>query len=330
MKAAVFYGARDIRIEEVETPKLQTEGDVIIRIRASGICGSDLHGYRHAPPEDPGRIMGHEFSGDVAEIGSEVQGLAVGDPVVAVTFGANAEYIRIPREGRGGILPLPAHVSHDVAATIEPLANSVHIANIADPSDEHTIVVIGMGIIGLGTIQALRAMSSAEIIAVDFSDMRLSMAQQLGADAVINAGREDPYQKILEMTGSTMIGFAEDTPAGNVDTVCDCAGWLAGHTGVPPVQQGLLMLKHNGKLVEHAIFEKPPEINFFLLVRKAIQLLGSWGFAFPEYGQALEMIGSGKVDRAPLVTHTFPLDEAKAAFETQLQYEEAIKIVLNP
>ena len=330
MKAAMFYGAGDIRIEEVETPKLETAGDVLIRVRASGICGSDLHPYRQAEPVTTGRIMGHEYSGEVAEIGSQVEGLSVGDRVVAVSFGANAEYIRIPREGRGIIMPLPADVSYEEAATIEPLANSIHIANLSDPSDEDTIVVMGAGIIGLGTIQALRAMSSARIMAVDFSDRRLSMAQEVGADVAINAGKEDPYREVLEITGSTTISFAEETPAGNVDAVCDCAGWLAEHTGIPPIQQGFKMLKAKGKLIEHSIFEKPPEISLFLLARKQIQLLGSWGFEFEEYGQAIEMIRSGKVDRKPLITHTFPLERAKEAFETQLDYEEAIKILLKP
>ena len=122
----------------------------------------------------------------------------------------------------------------------------------------------------------------------------------------------------------------EEMPAGNVDTVCDCAGWLAEHTGTPPLQQALLMLKENGKVIEHSIFEKPPEINYLLLVRKGIKLLGSWGWTLEEFAQALELIRSGKVDRKPLITHQFPLDRVKEAFETQLKYEEAIKVVINP
>lgn len=225
---------------------------------------------------------------------------------------------------------MPPNVSFEEGATIEPLANSIHIANLSEPSDDDTIVVLGAGIIGLGTIQALRAMSSARIIAVDVSDKRLSMAQELGADLAINAGREDPYQKVLEITGSTTISFAEETPAGKVDAVCDCAGWLAKHTGTPPIEQGIKMLRPRGKLIEHSIFEKTPEISFFLLTRKEIKLLGSWGFEYGEYQQAIEMIASGKVDRKPLITHEFPLDKATEAFEAQLNYEEAIKILLKP
>ena len=330
MKAAVFYGAGDIRVEEVETPKLETAGDVLIRVRASGICGSDLHPYRNAEPIDPGRIMGHEFSGDVAEIGSQVEGLKVGDRVMAVSFGGNAEYIRIPPEARPIVIPLPPEVSYSEAATNEPLANSIHIANLANPTDDETIVIIGVGAIGLGVIQVLRTRCSAKVIVIDYSDKRLTTAQELGADVVINAGRQDPYQKILEMTGKTTIAFMEEIPAGNVDTVCDCAGWFTVDTGTPPLQQALLMLKQNGKLIEHSIFEKPPEINYFLLVRKGIKLLGSWGFILEEYTQALELIRSGKVDRKPLITHEFPLDRVKEAFETQLNYEEAIKVLLKP
>ncbi len=115
-----------------------------------------------------------------------------------------------------------------------------------------------------------------------------------------------------------------------MDTVCDCAGLLAEHTVTPPVQLGLQMLKQKGKLIEHAILEKTPEIDLFLLTRKEIRLLGSWGFNLDEYAQALEMIQSGKVDRKPLITHTFPLESAKDAFEVQLKYEEALKVLLNP
>jgi len=330
MKAATYYGAGDIRIEEVETPRLETDGDVLIRVKASGICGSDLHGYRQGLPESPGRIMGHEYCGEIAEIGSKVEGLSVGDRVVAVSFGSNAEYIRIPWQGRGIIRQLPPEISFEEGATIEPLANSMHIANLAKPADDHTIVVYGLGVIGLGTIQGLRARSSARIIAIDTSEMRLTVAEQVGADILINAEKEDPYQKILELTGSIPIGYREETPAGKVDAVCDCAGWLGQDTGSPPVAEAVKMLRYGGRLVEHSIFEKPPLIDFFLLVHKQIQLLGSWGFAQEEYGQSIEMMRTGKVDRKPVITHEFSLDEAKEAFDAALEYETAIKVIIKP
>ena len=256
MKAALFYGAGDIRVEEVDKPKLETEGDMLLRIRASGICGSDLHPYRMAEHTEIGRIMGHEFSGDIAELGSQVEGLKVGDRVMAIVFGGNAEYIRIPREARPVVIPIPPEISYAEAATIEPLANSIHIANLADPNDEDTIVVMGAGAIGLGTVQALKARSSAKVIVTDTAEKRLSIAREFGADITINVSKENPYQKVLEITGSTTVSFMEQMPAGNVDTVCDCAGFFAADTGPTPLQQAMLMVKPKGKVVEHSIFEK--------------------------------------------------------------------------
>ena len=138
MKAALIYGPRDIRVEEVETPK-PGPGEVIIRVKACGICGSDLHEYKLCIypelgiPAGVGRIMGHEFSGEIAELGEGVQGLKRGDRVVSVSYGGNAEYIKIPAMVRPLILPIPDTLSFEEAATNEPLATSLHGVNLAAP-----------------------------------------------------------------------------------------------------------------------------------------------------------------------------------------------------
>lgn len=335
MKAAVFYGPRDVRVEEVETPALLA-GDVLIRIRACGICGSDLHTYKHGlflglgAPTNSGRILGHEFSGDVAEISGQVERLKVGDRVTCAIYGANAEYLRMPAPLTPAILHIPPEVSYEEAATNEPLATSLHAVNLASPVDGETVVVIGAGIIGLGVIQVLKALYSTRIIAVDVSDRRLAMAEQLGADVLINAAREDPYRKVLEITGSTPISFAEDQPAGGVDTVYDCAGVSREHAGPSTLHQALLMVKENGRVVLVAVSEKPFEIETNAIMRKGIKLFGSWAWSLDEFAQALELMRSGKVDRKQLITHEFPLDKAREAYETQLRAEEAIKVLLKP
>jgi len=334
MKAAVFYGARDISCEEVETPKLDT-GDVLLRIKACGICGSDLHPYKLgefpavATPAGSGKIMGHEFSAEVAEIAGEAEGLKVGDRVVTVGAGANAEYVKIPALMRPIVIPLPSEVSYEEAATNEPLATSLHAVNLAEPTDGQKMVIMGAGIIGLGVLQVLKASYSNEVVVVDLSDKRLEMAQKLGADAVINAAREDPYQKVLEMTGSNELSLMPVSFA-NVDTVFDCAGHSAGHTGTSVLWQALTMVRQDGKVVLVAIYEKAPEIEYNLVVRKGIKMLGSWAWSLDEFVQSLELIRSGKVDRKPLITHEFPLEKAKEAYETQLRAEEAIKVLIKP
>jgi len=334
MKAAVFYGARDVRCEEVDAPKLES-GDILIRVRACGICGSDLHPYKLgefpavAIPAGSGQIMGHEFSGDIAELGGEVEGLKVGDRVVTVGGGANAEYIRIPALMRPIVIPLPAEVSYEDGATNEPLATSLHAVNLAEPTDGETIVVMGAGIIGLGVLQVLKARCSVKVFVVDISDMRLDMAKELGADVIVNARREDPYQKMLELTGSNELSLLPATYA-NVDTVFDCAGYPAAQEGTSVLWQSLMMVKQDGKVVLVAVYEKDPEIQYNIIVRKGIKLFGSWGWSLEEFIQSLELIRSGKVDRKPLITHEFPLEKAKEAYETQLKAEEAIKVLLKP
>ena len=335
MKAAVFYGPRDIRFEEVAKPKIGND-EVLLRVRACGICGSDLHTYRLGqfpdlglPIESGGRIMGHEYSGEVVEINGEAEGLRVGDRITTAAGGANAEYLRLAATRLRAIVHIPPEVSYEEAATNEPLATSLHAVNLARPADEETIVIMGAGIIGLGVLQVLKTQSSARVAVVDLSDKRLAMAQNLGADIIINAGREDPYQKMLEITGEREISFMA-VPSGGVDTVFDCAGCTADFEGTPALQQALSMVRENGKVVLVAVFEKPLQIDHNLIMRKGTSLLGSWAWTPEEFAQAMELMRSGKVDRKPLITHEFPLDRASEAYETQLKAEEAIKVLLKP
>ncbi len=334
MKAAVFHGPRDVRFEEVPTPTLQ-DGEVLIRVRACGICGSDLHTYRHGMflglglPIENGRILGHEFSGEVVEIMGEVEGVQVGDRVTTAGMGGNAEYYRVPAQMTRFLVQVPDGVSFEEAATTEPLATSLHAVNLAKPADDETLVVMGTGIIGLGVVQTIKAVSSANTIVVDLSDKRLAMAAQLGADVTINASREDAVEKIMEMTGSEQATLV-DTPVGKVDTVFDCAGVTRDFSGTSVLEQALTLVKQNGKVIIVAVFEKPLELDHNVIVRKGIQLLGSWAWTPQEFVESMGLIRSGKVDRKPLTTHSFPLEKASEAYETQLKADEAIKVLLTP
>jgi 2-desacetyl-2-hydroxyethyl bacteriochlorophyllide A dehydrogenase len=332
MKAAVFRGPRDIRFEEVEKPTLE-EGGVLLRVRACGICGSDLHTYRHGIfqevlglPIETGRILGHEFSGEIADIRGDLAGFRVGDRVITVDRGANAEYIKLSEPAIELLIPFDESLSFVEAATTEPLATSLHAVNLADPKDGEIHVVMGAGIIGLGVLQCVKARSSAKTVVVDLSNKRLAMATELGADMTLNATRTDV---VMEMMGSGHLDL--DGPlVGNVDAVYDCAGITKGFEGTSVLEQAISIVKQDGKVIIVAVFEKPPEIEWNLLVRKGVQLFGSWAWTPEELAQASRLIGSGEIDRKPLVTHTFSLEEASEAYETQLQAEEAIKVVLTP
>lgn len=332
MKAAVFHGPRDIRFEEIEKPTLE-EGEVLVRVRACGICGSDLHTYRHGMFEEflglpigTGCILGHEFSGEVAEICGDVGGFEVGDRVVTVSRGANAEYVKISQPETELLMRFDESVSFVEAATTEPLGTSLHAVNLADPKDGEIHVIMGAGIIGLGVLQCLESQSSAKTIVVDLSDKRLAMATELGADLTVNASKID---LVLTMMGSGLLGL--DVPlAGRVDAVYDCAGVTKSFEGTSVLAQAVSIVKEDGKVIIVAVFEKAPEIEWNLVVRKGIRLFGSWAWSPEELAQASRLIGSGEIDRKPLVSHTFSLEDAAEAYETQLQEEEAIKVVLTP
>jgi len=332
MKAAVFHGPRDIRFEEVEKPTLE-EGEVLLRVRACGICGSDLHTYRHGMfeeflglPVEGGCILGHEFSGEVAEICGNVAGVEVGDRVVTVDRGANAEYVKVGPPETELLMRFDESVSFVEAATTEPLGTSLHAVNLADPEDGEIHVIMGAGIIGLGVLQCIKAQSSARTVVVDLSDKRLAKASELGADLTINASEVD---LVLTMMGAGHLGL--DIPlAGNVDAVYDCAGVTKSFEGTSVLSQAVSIVKEDGKVIIVAVFEKPPDIEWNLLVRKGVRLIGSWAWSPEELAEASRLIGSGEIDRKPLVSHTFSLEDASEAYETQLREEEAVKVVLTP
>lgn len=334
MRAAIFRGPEDVVFGEAPDPTLE-DGDVLIRVRACGICGSDLHTYRHGlflglgAPTPGGRILGHEFSGDVVEIRGEAAGVKVGDRIATAGIGGNAEYFRMPAEMVPILVPMPDNISYEEAATTEPLATSVHAVNLAAPGNDQTLVIMGAGIIGLGILQVIRAVSSAKVIVVDLSDRRLAMAEQLGADIVINAGRENAVDRILEITGSTPLDLLE-SQAGNVDTVFDCVGVPRNFQGTSVLEQALSLVKPDGKVIVVAVFERNVELDFNVIVRAGIQLHGSWAWTPEEFMQAAELIRSGKIDRKPLITHRFGLEEANTAYQTQLRAGEAIKVMITP
>jgi threonine dehydrogenase-like Zn-dependent dehydrogenase len=330
MKAAVYHGPRDIRVEDVPTP-VPGPNELLVAVKACGICGSDLHTYRYGIFEDlgrlieghEGRLMGHEFSGVVAEIGPGVSGIKVGDRVAGLGRGAYAEYVIVPVEERS-YHPLPDHVSFEAAATFEPFGTSLHGVGLAKPQTGETVVILGAGIIGLGAVQAIRATTSGvRVIVVDGTPTRLEMARQMGADDIVDFKQGDPVEQVLALVGEQEVPRL-GSRGGNVDAVIDCAG------AVKSSQQGLQMLKQeNGRLVLVALFEHDGPLDRNMIVRKHVQLLGSWGSTAADLRFAIELMASGRVDRRELVSHEFALDQAPEAFAFQEQ-GQAIKVVVKP
>ncbi|MFC1925897.1 zinc-binding dehydrogenase [Chloroflexota bacterium] len=342
MKAAVIRGPADIRVETVDTPSIK-DNEILVKVAACGICGTDLRSYKAGPSViHKGRnIIGHEFSGEVVEVGSAVKGVTLGSRITGNGYyfcrecpacqqgmvfecpdrgligygldGAMAEYVVLPNPMPGGLLfELPETMSYEEAAVVEPMTISGWAVEEAHLQPDQTVVVLGAGPIGLGALQFAK-LEGARVIVSEPSAKRLAVAQKLGADVTVDPRVADPVEVVKEATSGKM-----------ANVVVECSG-------VPAVfYQGLDMLQRSGKVMQVANFGQglnlPPEILEGMMKKNlSVQVTGGaiWGKAF-------ELVSTGKINTKELISHVFPLDEAKQAFEMQMNAEESVKVLLKP
>lgn len=338
MKAAVFHSARDITIEDVPEPRVEPDS-VVIKVKACGICGSDLHLYK-CGGQNEGTILGHEFSGDIVEIGANVTDVEKGDRVTAIggqgcgqcywcrqgqlircrklVFlgwgipGAFAQYVSVPSFQIGMYaVKLPDTMTYEEGATAEPAAVALYAVTKARPQPEDTVVVIGAGMIGLCTVQVLKAFGVNQVIVSEPRRKRLKLAKESGADVIVDAAREDIVSIVNEVTSGK-----------GADIVFECAGLSTTY------QQALEMVHRGGKVELVGLYEQPITWDPSSVVTNDITLIGC-GLRWDLPG-AVDLLQSGKVNTKPLLTHEFPLDKVKEAFETQLGAEDAVKVLVKP
>lgn len=339
MKAAVWHGGKDIRIEDVPRPKIKTD-EVLVKVKAVGICGSELHAYegvsqRRTPP----LIMGHEFSGEIAEVGKEVSNLKLGERVVVDPLkrcgvctpcvrgqgsvcrnvkllglhisGAFAEYIAVPALN---CYKLPDHVTFEEGATAEPLSVAIRAMNNTDVKLGDTVVVIGAGIIGLLILKAAKAAGAGTLIVSDVVDYRLDYAKTFGADVAVNSKTENQVTRVLELTNGS-----------GADVVFEAVGLEA------TVQQGMQMLAIGGKLTVVGMLSKTMALDVLSIVTRELQIKGSYAYAQDDFRRALSYLNNRKIDVKPLITNKLPLEKTKEGFEILSEKKEkALKIILSP
>jgi threonine dehydrogenase-like Zn-dependent dehydrogenase len=354
VKAATYYGAGDIRVEDVSDPNLEADG-VIIQVKACGICGSDLHpykvgGYIEAGFVQPGLIMGHELSGDVVEVGANVSDIKKGDRVTTASIlpcgecgscqegqfsrcssmkvlgfqmpGAFAEYVSIPLAiVSQTIFPLPDKISYEVGATVEPLSVGVNAAKRAQPTAGDTVAILGAGMIGQCTMQAFKALGVAQVIVSETSKKRLEVARATGADIVINAAEEDSILRVREMTSGM-----------GADIVAECAGTpITFQQAIGMVRGGLQQAfeteRPDGKIMLVGVYEQPIQWAPISVINNSVRMIGCFAGAFPP---AIELLRIGKVDTKPLISHEFTIENTREAFETQLNTDESLKVIIKP
>jgi 2-desacetyl-2-hydroxyethyl bacteriochlorophyllide A dehydrogenase len=336
MKVAVWYGGKDIKIEDAPIPKLKDK-EVLVKVKAVTICGSDLHAYmgvskRRVPP----LVMGHEFSGEVAEIGSNVRGIKQGERVVIEPVlscgkckvclhgrnnicenmrliglhmpGAFAEYVSVPADK---CHKLSENISFEEGSLVEPLAVAVHALNRTSFKKGDKIVIIGSGTIGLMTLQVTKLRGAGSIFIIDTLDYKLELAKKLGADKIINAKNQDSVKEVLSEDGA--------------DVVFEAVGRQK------TVQQALSMVNKGGKVTVIGMLESKMELDMLDVTVKEIEIRGSYGYTTDDFKQALKLISTGKVKVKSMITHTLPLRDISKGFEIlSNEKENAIKVVLKP
>lgn len=346
MKAAVYKGPADIVIEEVEQPRIGYQ-DILVKVCACGICGSDLHTYKDGLYTEPGQIMGHEFSGEVVQVGKGVLNIKNGDRITAIPLvgcrnchmcarglyylclskfgrtiayglpGAFAEYVRVPDAVLNrNVYGIPDRISYEEAALIEPLSTGLHAVRLAQPDIAETALILGAGPIGLCLLQVLRSAGPSTIIVSEISDKRLGMAKKLGADLVVNPKVEKLAELVTQIEGI-------DTASHGIDVVIDCVGKEA------TFKQGFDMVSPKGTLVLVGLYGNAVPVDLTFVVQNEVRVVGVFSY-HDEFRQSIRLIQTGKVDVKSLISHRFPLGDTKHAFDVQCDAEESLKVLIIP
>lgn len=342
MKAAMLYGVKDLRIEEVETPKVGA-GEVLVRVRAATTCGTDLkifqRGYVERVIKLP-TVFGHEWAGEVVEAGEGLEWPKKGMRVRAGNsapclrcimcqkgkynlcenmiwlWGAYAEYIKVPaRMVLVNTQEIPQNVSYEEAAVAEPLACVLHGVEEVGVKLGDSVVIIGAGPIGLLHLLTTKKIGAEKVILIDLVEERLDFARALGADETINARKENVEEKVRQLTG----GYGADVV---IEAIGLPATW----------EQALKLVRKGGKVLEFG--GCPPGTEIRLNTEKLhygeITVLGTFHTTPMHFRKALNLIASKTIDVSPLITRRMKLDEIKEAFQILATSKNEIKIAITP
>ena len=340
MRAAVYYSNRDVRIEERPKPTAGP-GELVFRVLASGVCGSDVMEWYRLPRAPS--VLGHEVAGEVVEVGEGLAGFVAGDRIVATHHvpcndcrycragqhpvcetlrttqfdpGGFAEFVRLPAVNVArGTFVVPGPVSFEEASFVEPLACVVRGQRVAGGVDGKSIAVLGSGMSGLMHVAWARAHGASRIIATDIHPFRLQAARRAGADAVIDARQEDV---------PTAIETANGGRRADLVIVCAAAVQAVGHA-IRAVDRG-------GVILFFALF--PPGANFPFplhdLGKDGITIVHSYAGPPADMKSALDAIAARRVDVASLITHRVPLEKTGEAFRMVIDAGESLKVIVEP
>ena len=346
MRAVQLFAPGDVRCVEVDVPQIEKKNDVIIKVKSCGVCGSDIPRVMSKGAYRYPITIGHEFAGQVVEVGPEVRNLQpgervtimplipcgkcnycrIGEAVVCDNYdyygsridGAMAEYIRVCSDN---IIKLPNGVDYESGSMTDPISVALHAVRKASILPGQTAIVLGLGAIGLLSVQWLKSLG-AKVVAVDIFDDKLKLAEILGADYSINGKTQDVVKTVMEITGG--IG---------VDASIELAG--SKFTQVQAIQS----VRKMGRVVFCGISYDDlliPNSALAKILRGELTILGSWNSSIAplpinEWESSLMFLKSGKIKTDPLVTHRFRLEDCQKAFNMMYNKTEVFtKVLFKP
>ncbi|MCH4200978.1 2,3-butanediol dehydrogenase [Clostridium tyrobutyricum] len=352
MKAALWYDRNDVRVEEIDEPQVK-KGYVKVKIKWCGICGSDLHEYLGGPIFIPvGKphplsgstapvVLGHEFSGNVVEVGDGVSKFKEGDRVIVEPMvvcgkcpaclegkynlceslgfhglcgsgGGFAEYTVFPEEY---VHKIPDSMSYEEAALVEPIAVALHSVRIADFNIGDTALVLGAGPIGLATVQCLRAAGASFIAVLQRKSIRQEYAKEFGADVVLDPNEVDVVAEVKKLTNGVGVNAAFETTGAAIG-----------------LNTGIESIKYEGTLVVTSIWEGETSFNPNSLVFTEKKIVGTLAYRH-EFPATIALINNGEIKTDGYITKKIALDDIiKEGFETLTgpEKKKQVKILVTP
>jgi 2-desacetyl-2-hydroxyethyl bacteriochlorophyllide A dehydrogenase len=349
VRAVTFQAPGDVRLDERPEPELLAGDDAVVRVEATGICGSDLHIYHGRVAIEPGFVIGHEYVGTVVAVGDSVSQVAAGDRVLGTYCtacgacfhcrrgeyhkcdggrvfghgatlgslqGAQADQVLVPNANLT-LRRVPEGLSNDVALFAGDVAGTGYHAICGDAALPEplepgaTVAVLGLGPVGLCAVQVAKASGASVVVAVDTVEDRLSMAGSFGA-VPVHLTEEDPRGRVKELTEGRGVDLSVDA-VGHPDAL-DLACRLARKAGTISVI---------------GVYAERAEVHMGIVWIKALRWRTGHANVIGHLDRVLAMLSAGVIDPTPLVTHHLSLDEAPEAYEIY-DRREALKIVLTP
>jgi (R,R)-butanediol dehydrogenase / meso-butanediol dehydrogenase / diacetyl reductase len=336
MKAAVYRQPNEMAVLDVPRPKAGA-GEVVLKVHTCGICGSDLHAVQYGFGMPPDSVMGHEFCGEIVELGTGVSGYKLGDRVTSLPFigcgtcefcqagqgihcksiralglgqlpGAYAEYVMSAAKS---LFKLPPSVDSRLGALVEPLSVGLHGVKRSGLGPGSSCVVMGAGPIGLSTLVWCKARGASTIIVSELAAGRADLAMRLGATEVVNPKAKDPAERMRELTGHAP------------NLVFECIGVRS------TLETAIGMLAPLGRVVVLGVCMEPDQITPVRCIFKEVTLNFVVGYNDAEFQETIDALAAGKIDPRPMVTDVIAVDQVPEMFQALRTPGSRAKVIVE-